>query len=357
MSRLASLRERLSETELDGLLVAASANLRYLCGFTGSSGLLVVRTDGPVTLLTDSRYAGVAEEQLPSEVGVRIATNGIASELTAVLASGSSGIRFGFEPGRITVADRQEIEERCGEVQWEPAPPLIEEMRACKAPLEVDRIREAVAIADVALGRTLERLQRGMTERALAARLEYELRMAGSGRLPFDVIASSGSRSALPHAEPGDRRLRDGDLLLIDFGATSEGYCCDMTRSFVLGPAAEWQREIHDAVRAAQEVAIEAIGVGIPAAEVDRAARELLDARGLAERFGHSTGHGIGLEVHERPWLSRSSTESLASGQVVTVEPGVYLPGRGGVRIEDDVYVTEEGPVTLTVVSKDLVEL
>lgn len=355
--RLSRLREKIREAGLDGLLVGHLPNIRYLSGFTGSSALLVVLREGEPTLLTDFRYEEQAADQTPLEVRVWIVRDGLFSELAEFLDAGPGPRRLGFEADHLTVRDRREIGERCGSVDWEAAPALVEEMRSRKDEREVARIREAAGIAERAFGSVLEKVEVGVSERELAAELEYRLRVMGSGSLPFEPIVAGGPRSSLPHAEPGERRLQEGDLLLFDFGATSDGYCCDLTRTVVLGAALSWQREVHDAVREAQRAAIEVLRPGVTGREVDGEVRRLLEERGLGDRFGHSTGHGIGLEVHESPRLSRRSEEVLEAGHVVTVEPGVYLPGRGGVRIEDDVVVEEDGPRLLTGTSRHLLEI
>lgn len=354
--RTAELWRRIAGAGLDGLLVGHLPNVRYLTGFSGSSALLLVLDRERLHLLTDFRYEEQAAEECLPRVSLRIAQDGLFRELGSLLERDLPR-RLGFEADHLTVRDRRELGERCGGVTWEAAPPLVEALRARKDETELALIRTAIEIAERALEETLEVVREGVAEFEIAAELEYRLRRAGSGPLPFVPIVATGPRSALPHAEPGQRHVAEGDLLLFDFGASREGYCCDLTRTFVAGAAAPWQREIHDAVRKAQEAAIAALEVGRGGAEVDRAARRCLEARGWAERFGHSTGHGIGLEVHEGPRLARRSEDVLEAGNVVTVEPGVYLSGRGGVRVEDDVAVDDDGARSLTRFSRDLQEL
>jgi Xaa-Pro aminopeptidase len=354
--RMRRLRDGLCEARLDGLLVSHLPNVRYLTGFTGSSGLLLVEP-GLATLFTDFRYETQADAEVDSGVRVSIARDGLVDSLAARLAEEAPGRRMGFEPAALSVRDHGEVEERCDTVVWDPAAPLVEELRAVKGPDEVTRIEEAVRIAERALADTLGTVRAGMMERELAAELEHRLRRAGSGPLPFEPIVASGRRSALPHARPGDARLEEGDLLLLDFGATSGGYCSDITRAFVLGSPAPWQVELHGAVLDACLLAVGAVASGAAAREVDAAAREHLGRLGLADRFGHSTGHGIGLEVHESPRIHARVDEALRAGNVVTIEPGVYLPGRGGIRIEQDVLVEADGGRVLTTASTDLLEL
>lgn len=354
--RLERLRDGIRDADLDGLLVTHLPNIRYVAGFSGSSGLLLVLVDGGAWLLTDFRYEEQAIDELPPAIGLHVVRDGRFSALADLLESAGPR-RLGFEARYLSVEDRKEIGERCGPVDWEPAPSLLQSMRARKDQEEIRTIEEAARVAEEALRQLLPVVEEGMAEREVAAELAYRLRLAGSGPLPFEVIAAAGAGSARPHARAGERVLRESHLLLFDFGASVRGYCCDLTRTVVLGSARDWQREIHEAVREAQEAAIVTLEPGRSGEEVDRAARELLEDRGWGDRFGHSTGHGIGLEVHEGPRLSRRSDDVLEVGNVVTVEPGVYLSGRGGVRIEDDVVVDVDGPRRLTRFSRDLLEL
>lgn len=355
-ARLRRLRDGLHEARLDGLLVSHLPNVRYLTGFTGSSAMVLVEP-GLATLFTDFRYEIQAGEEVDPGVRVSIGRDGLIGPLASRLEEEAPGRRVGFEPGSLSVRDHGEIEERCDTVVWDPAPPLVEGLRAVKGPEEVDWIGAAARIAEMALSDTLEVVGEGMTEREVAAELEHRLRRAGSGPLPFEPIVARGPRSALPHARPGDERLKEGDLLLLDFGAASGGYCSDITRVFVLGRPVAWQREIHAAVRDACLLAVAEATAGARVREVDAAARGHLERLGLADRFRHSTGHGIGLEVHEAPRIHARSDDSLRAGNVVTIEPGVYLPGRGGIRIEQDVVVEVDGNRVLTTASTDLIEL
>ena len=355
--RLENLGSTLAAAELDGLLVGQPPNIRYLCGFSGSAGVLLVYASGQALLVTDFRYEEQAAGQLPDQAGLVIAEDGLWKALGGCLADGTADLRLGFEADWLTVADHKELREHSPGHRWSETPARVAEMRVVKEPGEIARLKIAAEIAESALGETLTKVEEGARELELAAELEYQLRKAGSGRLPFEVIVAGGPRSSLPHAEPGERPVREGDLLLFDFGASYDGYCSDITRTVVLGAPNSWQREAHGAVREAQLAAIEAIAPEVPASDVDRAARDTLDRYGLADRFGHSTGHGIGLEVHEGPRLSSRSKEVLQAGHVVTVEPGVYLPARGGVRIEDDVVVEDAGRRSLTDFRRDLIEL
>lgn len=356
-ARLGAVREGLTEARLDALLLVHPPNLRYLTGFTGSNGVLVVFREEGCLLTTDFRYEEQADQQVPPQVTVRVARDGLLPEVAAGLSARPTPLRVGFEGQRLTVRDRRELGELCGGVLWEEAPPLVERLRERKDMAELAHLERAAGIAEATFERLRSVVREGMTEGETAAELDYALRTAGSGPTPFPCIVASGPRSSLPHAEPSERRLREGDLVLFDFGATAAGYCSDITRTVVLGEAEPWQRDLHDAVMEAQRAAVAMLRADVPAREVDGAARRALEGRGLGDRFGHSTGHGLGLEVHEGPRLSRRSEDVLRAGHVVTVEPGVYLRGRGGIRLEDDFVVAAGEPRPLTRVPAELVEL
>lgn len=353
--RLGALRARLSDEGLDALVVSHAPNLRYLTGFAGSTGLLLVERDRAL-LLVDSRYEEQAREEAADGVEVRLADDGLRDGLAAELPEEGGGA-VGFEAHRTTVRAARRLRDGAAGVSWRETGGLVEEIRARKEDDEVALLREASAVACRALGEALGLVEAGATEAEVAAELDYRLRLGGTGPPAFDSIVASGPRSALPHARPSDRVIREGDLVLFDFGATVEGYCSDVTRTVVVGASRPWQRRVHGAVRAALDAAVSAAEPGRPAAEVDAAARRALEERSVEEgAFGHSVGHGIGLEVHEKPSLSRESDDILQTGNVVTIEPGVYLRGRGGVRIEDDVVIGDGGEV-MSDASRDLVEI
>lgn len=342
--------------DLDAFLSGHPANVRYLTGFTGSSGYLLVGSRD-AGLVTDHRYREQAAAETPDGLPVWIHGDGWREEVGERLTEMVGGGAVGFEGDRVSVRDRDRLGEVAPRARWTAVTGLVEELRERKSPEEVDRIRRAARLGDRVLEEFLAEVDEGATEAGLAAELDYRLRLAGSDGVAFDTIVAAGPRSALPHARPTGRELREGDLLLIDFGARVQGYCSDMTRVFCLGPPSERQRSLHRAVAAAQQAALEAVEAGVEAAAVDAAARRALEERGLEEHFGHSTGHGIGLEVHEDPVLSGRSDGRLREGHVVTVEPGAYLAGRGGVRVEDDVVVRSDGPEVLTRSPRELREL
>lgn len=346
----------MEERELGAFLSVHPANVRYLTGFTGNSGFLLVGPGG-AGLVTDFRYREQAEDEVPDDLPVWIHEDGWGEEVGARLRDVAGDGEVGFESDRVTVRDRHRLAEAAPEARWSGVTGLVEELRARKSEDEVDRVRRAARMGDRVLEAFLGEVEEGATEADLAAELDYRLRLEGSEGVAFDTIVAAGPRSARPHARPSRRPLREGDLLLVDFGARAEGYCSDMTRVFCLGSPAEWQRTLHRSVLRAQQAALEVVEPGVAAADVDAAARESLEEDGLGEHFGHSTGHGVGLEVHESPGLSGRSEDRLREGHVVTVEPGAYLEGRGGVRIEDDVVVRPDGPEVLTRFPRDLRDL
>jgi Xaa-Pro aminopeptidase len=263
----------------------------------------------------------------------------------------------GFESAHLLHRDFQRLLEHGARWQWRPTLDMVERLRERKDASEVARIVRAIEVAETALTETVPKIHAGLSETQVAGLLEHALREAGSEGFPFASIVASGPRSALPHARAGDRVLEAGDFVLLDFGAIWEGYCSDITRTFVLGKASDEQRDVYATVQEANARASGALRVGMQGIAADAVAREYIHARGFGELFGHSLGHGIGLEVHEGPRLAKTAEAPLVSGAVVTIEPGIYRPGWGGVRIEDDVLVTDAGPQVLTTYPRDLHEL
>ena len=359
VARQDALVRRLEAHGLDGLLVAGRANVRYLTGFTGSAGVVLV-TRGEVVLVTDFRYDTQAGAEARGAARVAVDRVNIwdrlAREVTALGVRGT----LGCEPHVLTVREAQRLTQLAAGKAWgwAPAPDLVEQLRVRKDPDEVAAIRAAAELAVAALDVVLPRLRPGLTEGEIAGMLEYELRRLGSEDHPFAAIVAAGERSALPHARAGSRALRAGDWLLIDFGATVAGYCADLTRTVVVGaPATDRQRAIYGVVLAAQRRARAGIRAGMTGREADALARDVIAAGGFGEAFGHSTGHGLGLEVHEAPRVSRTNEEPLAVDAVVTIEPGVYVAGEGGVRLEDDVHLAAASAVLLSGGAGELIEV
>jgi Xaa-Pro aminopeptidase len=330
-------------------------NIRYLTGFTGSAALLVVRADATV-LISDFRYAAQAPLEVGLVAGVEIDLRSVWERLGTVLRAGARA-RLGVEAQSLSLRDAERIG-ALTRARIVPTIDLVERLRAVKAPEEVAAIRAAAELAQAALDEVLPGVRVGQTELEIGAALEAALRRRGSEWHPFPTIVASGPRSALPHARTSARRLGAGELLLIDFGAQVDGYCADLTRTFVVGARAdERQRTIHEVVQSAQRRAIEHLRPGMPAREGDALARDVIATRGFGEAFGHSLGHGLGLEVHEAPRVAANSESPLPPHAVVTVEPGVYFPGWGGVRLEDNVYLGVDGTVLLSDGRTELLEL
>ncbi len=340
---------------LDALLVTHLPNIRYLTGFSGSAAVLLVREDSTV-LISDFRYASQAPAEVGAAATVEIDQRSVWERLGRVLAGRPTG-RIGIEANSLTVRDAERLS---GLTLSSVAPTtdLVERLRAMKSPEEVAAIRAAAVLAQDALAEVLPGIRVGQTEVEVGALLEGALRRRGSEWHPFPTIVASGARSALPHARTSGKAITAGDLLLLDFGAQVDGYCADLTRTVVVGARSDdRQRTVHELVQTAQRRAIEHLRPGMPAREGDALARDVIARRGFGDAFGHSLGHGLGLEVHEAPRLAPTSDAPLPPHAVVTVEPGVYFPGWGGIRLEDDVYLGPEGTERLSDGRTELLEL
>jgi Xaa-Pro aminopeptidase len=358
--RAGRLAAELREREIDVLLVATPVNVRYLTGFTGTSGLALISAEAATNwFLTDFRYATQSAVQVPDTFHREIVAGELLEGAVQALSSSQSaaGGRLGFDDASLTVKQHARLEELLG-AEWTlvPCAGIVEELRAVKDAGEIDRIRAAAELADEALRETLEVGVVGRTERDVAIELELRMRRLGAEGASFPSIVAAGAHGALPHAEPRAREIHKNVLVTIDWGALHEGYCSDCTRTYATGERiSERAREIYELVLAAQEQALAAVRAGPNGKEIDAVARDLIEAAGEGEHFGHGLGHGVGIEVHEGPRLSRLASEDpLLVGNVVTVEPGVYLPGRLGVRIEDLVVVRKDGQEVLTRLSKEL---
>ena len=355
--RVHRLREGLDEAGCEALVVTTLANIRYLTGFTGSAGVLLVLAD-EMLLCTDGRYKSQSAEQLAAAgVDARIEIGRLAEQQEAMSAAAKGLGRIGLEAGNVTWA-----RQRAFAADWFSGAELVategvvEELRRVKDAGEVARMREAARIADVALAAESPGLAGGMTEAEFAMALDFAMRDLGAEGSSFETIVASGPNGAKPHARPSERCIEPGELVVVDFGAVVDGYCSDMTRTLCVDePATPTLARMVEVVARSQQAGVAAVRAGRPAAEVDAACREVIDDAGWADAFLHSTGHGVGLDIHEAPTVSATSGDTLAAGYVVTVEPGVYLPEHGGVRIEDTLVVTEGGSQTLTNASKDLV--
>jgi Xaa-Pro aminopeptidase len=354
--RLDRLRDQFDAVGVDALLVTRLPNVRYLSGFTGSAAMLLVGRDDAV-LVSDGRYGEQARTQLrEAEVPARVEIRITMAEQRAVLADAASGLsRIGLEDHGVSWAEQRAFADSFGPgVELIAAGSVVEELRRVKDDGEVDRIAAACAIADDAFASLLPRFAEGLTEREFALALEFAMRERGASHMSFDPIIAAGPTGAMPHSRPTDRPIARNELIVCDFGCVVDGYCSDMTRTVSVGDPGPDARRLYDLVLASQQAGRDAVAFGIECKEVDRVCRDVISDAGYAEAFSHGTGHGVGLEIHEAPRVASSAAGTLLVGDVVTVEPGVYLPGVGGVRIEDTVVVTASGSRPLTHTSKDL---
>jgi Xaa-Pro aminopeptidase len=356
LDRRAAIRERIAGADVDAFLVLALPNVRYLSGFSGSAGILLVGAEPPDVFFTDFRYQAQVAGELDPAIEVRIESEKLMQVARDVLSE-RGAMRVAFEREQLSYRAWSQWSESEGPALV-PAAEWVEEIRMVKAPAEIDAIRRACKVADATFESILGMVRPGVSERELAARLDLELSVEGAERPAFETIVAFGERSALPHARPGSRQLRSGEVVLFDFGAVVDGYVSDMTRTVACGEPPERLSEIYAVVLESQETALGGIAAGVTGPEADALARDVIERAGFGSRFGHSLGHGIGLEVHEAPRLSRKSENRLASGMTVTVEPGIYLEGIGGVRIEDDALIGERGVEVLSSApKKDLIRL
>lgn len=349
MKALERLRAFLEQEKVDGIFIKGDSSIRYFTGFTGGESLLYVDARRAV-IITDSRYTLQVRQQAPE------------CELVEHLH------RFWPEAAKLPQSDNLALDgdyfsytEQCAlaavlpHAAWKNV--NLVGLRAVKTPEEMQLIRRAVAISDEAFLQLLPHIRAGRKESELAAELEYNMRKLGSTKPSFETICASGKRSALPHGVASDKVVEEGDFITFDFGATYGGYCSDITRTVVVGKAAPWQKEIYDIVLQANLLGEKTLKAGLTGIQVDGAVRDFIGSKGYGPNFGHGLGHGVGLDIHEKPVLNRANGQPLPAGAVVTIEPGIYLPDKGGVRIEDTVLVTETGCERLTSVPKELKEL
>jgi len=356
-ARRDSLLLALESHSLDSLIVTHLPNIRYLTGFTGSAGVALVTPEDTI-LLTDFRYQQQATEEVGSIARVEVVPSDVWSRVWALLGDYPGVEQVGFEENSVTAAQAREFDKNAQGQDLQPVNGMVERLRASKDQEEIEAIRDAARLAGESLEIVLSLVRPGQREIDVAAALESELRIRGSEWHPFPTIVASGPRSALPHAGTSVREIQRGDLLLLDFGAQLSGYCADITRTVVVGSKADArQREIYEVVHGAQILARDNIAAGMTGKEADALARSFIEERDLGDAFGHSLGHGLGLEVHEDPRVSKYNDEPLPGNSVVTIEPGVYLPGFGGVRIEDDVLLRTNGVELLSDGLTELIEL
>lgn len=349
MKRIDQIRERLEKQGVDAFLVSNPTNRRYLTGFTGSAGLAWV-TKKKQVLLTDFRYVEQVKAECPDWELIQVET--YPKSLQALIEEEKIQT-IAFEKSTVTVNQLEEWETKL-EAKFVGITNWVEELRMIKTEAEIAAIRRAAAIGDEAFAELLPKIRSGVTEQELALELEFLMRKKGASGMSFSPIVASGPQSALPHARPSERILSVGDFIVFDFGCIVDGYCSDMTRTVLIGEPDEKHLLVYDVVLKAQLESLQAIAPGKTGAEIDTIARDIISEAGYGEYFGHGLGHGVGLEIHENPRLAQTDQTVLKPGMIVTVEPGVYLPGFGGVRIEDLVVVTESGYEVLTSTFKEL---
>ena len=351
---LAGDLSKASGRKADALLVSSPANVRYLTGYAGTNGLVLV-TPGETHFFTDPRYALQASANVTCKV--HIAKRPLIEDVAGLLKRKKIR-KIGFEPAWLNLEQHQKLKDALPlGASLQPLAGIVENLRLTKSPAEIEQIRKSVRANSEAYARTLRRVRLGMREREIAAELDYQMRIQGAEKPAFDTIVASGERSSLPHAQPTGRRLEENELLLIDMGACLDGYMSDMTRMAFLGIPNKRVRTLYNAVLEAQMAGIDAVRPGAAAAGVDAAARQVLKRHGLDRQFVHSTGHGLGLEIHEGPRIGKKDETKLTAGMVITVEPGAYVDGFGGVRIEDTVLVTASGCDVLTPTTTEFIHL
>lgn len=355
-TRFSNRRRRLASTlagqRIDGVVITHLTHVRYLTGFSGSNGGLLLRKDLSALMATDGRYTTQIADEVPDIEAV------LGRDVGPHLLSQLDGeMRVGYEADYVSVSQLKRMEEAAPEgVTLVPVSGVIEDIRLIKDHIELQKLEELAALANQALTELIEagEVAAGRTERQVAADLEYRMRMLGSERVSFDTIVASGENSAKPHHGADDRELRNGDLVTIDFGAHLRGFNSDCTRTFVIGEVTGFAQEIYDIVLRAQEEGVKASVPGASLVDVDAACRDIITEAGYGEYFVHSTGHGIGLDVHEGPSAAKTGKGELAEGMTLTIEPGIYVPGKGGVRIEDSLIITSGAPKIITAYPKDL---
>jgi len=353
--RLRKLRKSIAEKGLDALLISQPENLRYLSGFTGSSGWLLISGQNAI-LATDFRYVEQAKEESPEfEI---IQTKQELRDWLPGLVSDLGGHKLGFETNSISYGIFNKLSEaiktRQGNLELVSTTGIVEQLRSIKEPEELGFIKKAVELVDAIFEQAKTIIRPGITEKEAAWEIEKILRQEGSEGMPFEIIVASGSNSALPHARPTEKIIRSGEPVLIDMGARISGYCSDFSRTLFLGKADKTLQKIYNIVLKAQTTAIEEVESGMDASQADQLARSVVEQAGYGDAFGHGLGHGVGLAVHEFPTLGPSSSDSLADGMVFTIEPGIYLAGQGGIRIEDMVVLEKGKAKVLSKAKKDL---
>lgn len=358
-ARQKRIAARLRESRAEALLVTHLPNIRYLCGFTGSSGVLLVVAGSRTvrfTFFTDGRYTQQAADEVQ---GAKV----VIAKKPAILAACDAVIKakvktLGFEAEQLQYSTFQQLGHTLkGKVKLKPTQGMVEQLRIIKDTREIEQIRAAVLLGSSLFPSALSAIRPGVAETAVAGELELNARRAGAEKMSFDTIVAAGTRSALPHGRASEQAIPDSGFIILDYGVILAGYCSDMTRTVHVGPVSASHRGMYQAVRDAQQASIEAVRPGVEAGKVDQAGRDVLKKAGYEAYFIHSTGHGVGIEIHEQPRIAKGQKAPLEPGMVITIEPGIYIPNDGGIRIEDMVLVTETGHEVLTPTDKNLITL
>jgi Xaa-Pro aminopeptidase len=353
-SRIHKANALVRKHKLDVMIVSKLVNVRYLSGFSGSNALLVLAPP-KAYFLTDFRYSVQARKEV-KDCQISIAESELASELVK-LPCFRRKVRAGFESAFLTVKMLERLKELLAKATFQPVENLVEQLARVKDNSEINQIKKAVKITDTAFAGILKLVKPGVKERDLALELSYRMIKLGADGPSFDFIVASGQRSSMPHGKASDKKIKKGDFITFDIGCFYQGYASDMTRTVVLGKASQKQKKIYAIVLKAQTAAIEAARAGMPAKELDMVARDIINKEGFGDNFGHGLGHGLGLEVHTGPVINPRSQDILENGNVVTIEPGIYIPNWGGVRIEDDILINHNGCRIFTRSPKELIQL
>lgn len=352
MENVTELRRQFDNLGIDGLVITSPFNRRYMTGFTGTSGTVLI-SQNEAKFITDFRYVEQAANQAK---GYEVVENRNAVEEVASQAKNIGITKLGFEQDHLTYKEFNQFNDKT-EAEMVPVSGVIEKLRTVKTEKEIKILKTAANIADQAFTHILDFVRPGITEMDVNNEFEFYMRKQGATSSSFDLIIASGYRSALPHGVASNKVIEKGDMLTLDFGAYYEGYCSDMTRTIAVGEPADELKEIYHIVFEALERGVDTLKSGVSCRKVDTVVRDFITEKGYGEKFGHGTGHGIGLDIHEDPYFSKKSEDVLEAGMVMTVEPGIYLPGLGGVRIEDDILITDGNHEVLTHSPKELIVL
>jgi Xaa-Pro aminopeptidase len=352
-NRRSRLNRFFEDNRLDAILITDLRNVRYLCGFSGSDGALLVAQPG-VWFLCDSRYTAQAGDEV---IDAEVRECSVRLDALAALCAEKGIARLGFESQHTTVSDHRKMTDRLAGIELVEIGPAFDEIRCCKDGVEIESLKSVASLASRALSYALKYVRPGISEADVALELELEMRRLGADGRAFDFIVASGVRSAMPHGRASDKLIQSGELITIDFGALKDGYNSDETVTVSCGPPGSREKEIHALVREAHDLAVSGVAPGVNCRALDAVARDYIVKHGYGDYFGHGLGHGVGLSVHEKPTLSPRSDAFLEEGMVITIEPGIYIPGFGGVRIEDTLLVTSGGYQILTSADKQLMVL